>query len=209
MSESSGAQPPAGQPPYGSVPPTPPPPPGTPPPPPPVPPVPPVPGSANPYGQPFGQGQPYQQPYAQQPYTQQQYAQPQYAPPAPQPLSPSDERLYGMLAYLVAIIAGFVAPLVVFLIFKDRSDFVRRVSREALNLQITAAIVSIALMVIWLVGGFTLGVLIPPLGILLFVVGIIAAIAYGIAVLVFNIIGAMRANSGQVYKVPAILRLVK
>src|SRR3954452_12608250 len=79
-----------------------------------------------PYGAPqppYGAQQP---PYPGQPYPAQPYA-PGYQPP----LSPSEERTWGMLAHLAPFAGGFVGmpflgPLVVYLIYKDRSPFVRR-----------------------------------------------------------------------------------
>ena len=152
----------------------------------------------NPYGQPFAQ-QPYPPNYGQQPY----------GPPPRQPISESDERMYGMLAYLLSIIAGFISPLIFYLIFKERSDFIHRVSREALNLQITALIVNLAGTVVFFVSLFTVLLIAPPVAVLLWIALFVLVFAYGIAVLVFVIMGAIRANSGQVYKVPLILRLVK
>lgn len=173
----------------------------------------------NPYGQPISQpppsGQyPPQQPpqapgYPPLPPGQQVQGYPQYAPTPPQPLSPSDERMWGMLAYLFGILFGFLAPLIIFLVYKDRSHFVRETSREALNLQITGAIVSIAATFGIVVFGTIVTVVAPPIGILMFVIGFVILFAYLIALLVFEIIGAVRANSGVVYRVPYILRLVK
>ncbi len=133
------------------------------------------------------------------------------APPRypPAPLSPEDERLWGMLAYLLSILVGIWAPLIIYLVFKDRSAFVRDVSKESLNLHITALGISLAAM--FGIGGFAFIMLIafPPLAIMAFFLWIAVAVGYGVAVLIFNIIGAMKANSGFVYRVPCILRLVK
>ena len=64
-------------------------------------------------------------------------------------MSPSEERTTGMLAHGVALGAtvlsggflGFVAALVMYLIYRDRGPFVRRHSANALNIQIIAGIV--------------------------------------------------------------------
>lgn len=114
-----------------------------------------------------------------------------------------------MLAYLLSILVGFISPLIFYLIYKDRSDFVRRVSREALNLEITAAIVNVAVVFVLIVSGAVMGILFAPLAILIWILLFVFLFGYSIAVLVFVIIGAIRANAGEVYKVPFILRLVK
>jgi uncharacterized protein len=171
-----------------------------------------------PYGPPFTQ--PPSQPYPAPPPGNSGQAPPpigqprptgNYIPPTPgaQPLSVADERLWAMLAFLLSIIAGFLAPLVIYLVFRDRSQFVRAASREALNLQITAIIVGLGAMVGMGIVGLVAVVAFPPLGLIILLGWFLIAIGYSVAVLVFEIIGAMRANSGEVYRVPYILRLVK
>ncbi len=144
--------------------------------------------------------------------SQSPYGYPQYAPQPPQPpqpLSPADERMWGMLSYLLALLLGFLAPMIIFLVYKDRSRFVRETSREALNQQITAAIV----LIVATIGIFTVAsivtIVFPVAGILMFIIWLVLYIAYGVALVVFEIIGAVRANNGVVYRVPFILRLVK
>ena len=116
-----------------------------------------------PYGQapqpPYQQGsQPPYQPGGQPPFPQ--GGQPPYQPggygPPTSSVSASDERLWGLLAHLAWIAGSIVTiaplgPLVVFLIYKDRSPFVRHHAAEALNLWITVYIVmavSIPLMIL-------------------------------------------------------------
>lgn len=129
--------------------------------------------------------------------------------PIPAPLSQSDERLWGTLAFVLPIIVGFLGPLVVYLVYRERSQFVRATSRESLNLQITAAIVSVGAVFVLFVFGFIMTLALPPVGAIMFIAGFVVIIGYGIAVLIFEILGAMKANAGEVYRVPFILRLVK
>ncbi len=168
--------------------------------------------SQGPYGQPISQPPPAgQYPPQQQPLPpgQAPYGYPQYAPAPPQPLSPADERMWGMLSYLLGLLLGFLAPMIIFLVYKDRSRFVRETSREALNLHITAAIV----LIVATIGIFSVGTIVtivfPVAGILMFIIWLVLYIAYVVAVLVFEIVGAVRANNGVVYRIPFILRLVK
>ncbi len=130
---------------------------------------------------------------------------PAYVPPAgaagyggsgPTTMSPSDERLWGLLAHLSWIAGSIVGisplgPLVVFLVFKDRSPFLRRHALEALNFWITVYIglaISLALMLI--------------------VVGFLTFAVISIAALVLSIIAALAANKGEEYRYPFTLRLI-
>lgn len=115
----------------------------------------------------------------------------------PGQLSPQEERTWGMLAHLSAIVAAvvflaFLGPLLVMLIQGPKSPFVRRQAVEALNFQITtyvAAIVSAILIVVFI------GILLLPL--------------VGIAWLVLTILASVAANRGEDYRYPVNLRLVK
>ncbi|MFL6592503.1 MAG: DUF4870 domain-containing protein [Luteimonas sp.] len=115
-----------------------------------------------------------------------------------------------MFAHLSALAGGiitagwagsigcFIGPLVIWLMKKDTMPFVGDQAKEALNFNITVAIIFFALFVLTLV---TLGIgalLTVPLMILV-----------GIAWLVFTIIAAMKANNGERYRYPLTLRLVK
>src|SRR5450830_872713 len=100
-----------------------------------VPPVPPVPPPPAPQ---YGAGPEYGE------------AAPQYAAAPPAPLSDSDQRLWATLAHIGPIVIGFVAPLVIWLIYRERGHYVADQSKEALNFQITltiAATISAILMI--------------------------------------------------------------
>lgn len=118
------------------------------------------------------------------------------------------ERQWAMFAHLSAllglILTGhwfgwgcFLGPLIIWLVKKDSMPFVDDQAKEALNFNITVAIVFFALFVLTLI---TLG-----LGVLIAVpVGAIVGIAW----LVFTIIAAIRANEGVRYRYPYTLRLI-
>ena len=118
--------------------------------------------------------------------------------PPPQPsLSPDQERLWGMLAHLLSFVAaylflGFVAPLIVLLVFGPRSAFVRANAVESLNFNLT-----------WLLYGI-IGVILA-----LLLIGFLILIALGIAYLVLVIIASVRANNGEVYRYPLTIRFVR
>jgi len=112
-------------------------------------------------------------------------------------LSQQDERLWGMLAHLSALVAAFVAlsflgPLIVMLTQGTKSQFVRKQAVEALNFQITTyiAVIISALLILLLVGFILLPVV-------------------GIAWLAFTIIAGLKANNGEDYRYPVNIRLVK
>ena len=123
--------------------------------------------------------------------------------PLPTTLS-NDERLWGLIGHLSAFsafltgIGCIIGPLVVWLIKKDTMPFAADQAKEALNFNITAAIVCAGLWIIT-IGTFFIGALLTvPAGLLLFV-----------AWIVFTIIAAIKANEGVAYRYPFKLRLVK
>jgi uncharacterized protein len=111
---------------------------------------------------------------------------------AAQPLSPSDEKLWSTLTHIGGIFFSILAPLITFLVFKDRGAFVRHHTAQALNFQITLAIAAIVSSILMLVLiGF----------VLIFVVLIIG--------IVFPILAAVASNKGEWYRYPLTIPLVK
>ena len=122
----------------------------------------------------------------------------------------AEERQWAMFAHLSALIGGivtagwagslgcFIGPLVISMMKKDTMPFVDDQAKEALNFNISVAIVFFVLFVLTLV---TLGI-----GALLTVP---VMILVGIAWLALTIIAAMKANQGERYRYPLTLRLVK
>jgi uncharacterized protein len=118
------------------------------------------------------------------------------------PLSASDERTWAMVAHVGVFIAawlamGFLCPLIVLLVFRYRSDFVRRHAVESLNFQISLLIYT-AIAVVLILITFGLGVLII---VPLVVIGAVAA-------LVVIVLATMAASSGRDYRYPLTIRLV-
>src|SRR5438128_1055915 len=67
------------------------------------------------------------------------------APPSEPPLpSPdeltADDKQMGMLCHLLGIVAGFIGPLIIWLMKKDQSRFVDSQGKEALNFHLTLLI---------------------------------------------------------------------
>ena len=111
-------------------------------------------------------------------------------------ITPSEERTWAGAAHWSALIASlvvlaFLGPLLVLLVKGNDSPFVRRQAVESLNFQLTiliAAIVSFALLFV--------------------VVGVLLLPVVGVVWLVFTIIGAVKASSGEDYRYPFALRMV-
>jgi uncharacterized Tic20 family protein len=149
-----------------------------------------------------------QQGDSQQNYGQQNYAQqgdPQgYNPQGYGPRGPSDDHTWALLSYVLAFVASIIAPLVIYLVKMNESRFVRFHAAQALNMGITAFIESIGIFIV----GILLAVITHGFGILLM---LLAFVALGIAHLVYLILGAVRSNQGQLFRVPTIIcfRMVK
>jgi hypothetical protein len=150
-------------------------------------------GSQPGYGQP-GYGQPG---YGQQNYGQQ--GDPQgYNPQGYGPRGPSDDHTWALLSYVLAFVASIIAPLVIYLVKMNESRYVRFHAAQALNMGITAFIESIGIFIV----GILLAVITHGFGILLM---LLAFVALGIAHLVYLILGAVRSNQGQLFRVPTII----
>jgi uncharacterized Tic20 family protein len=136
-------------------------------------------------------------------------------PPSPSPEAPEggigpQERQWGMFAHLSALVGGFITtgwagsigcflgPLIIWLVKKDTMPFVDDQGKEALNFNITVAIVFFALTIFWIA---TLGI-----GLLVAIPGYIIV---GIYWLVMTIVAAIKANDGEAYRYPICLRLIK
>jgi hypothetical protein len=103
-----------------------------------------------------------------------------------------DARMWAMLCHLLGLFTCFIGPLIIWLIKKDEDPFIDNQGKEALNFQITVLIASI-------VSGL-LSVI---------CIGVFLAIAVGVVDLVFCIVASVKANSGQAYRYPVSIRLIK
>ena len=117
-------------------------------------------------------------------------------PPGQPPLSADQERLWGMLAHLLSFVAayialGFVAPLVVLLVFGPRSAYVRAQAVESLNFNLS-----------WLLYAIVAGILV------IIGIGLLILLALGIAYVVLVVIASVRANNGQLYRYPLTIRFM-
>jgi uncharacterized protein len=120
--------------------------------------------------------------------------------PSVQPTSlSSDERMWGMLCHLSALIAsgltgmGFLGPLICWLSKKDSSKFVDDQGKESLNFQLN--------MLIYLVIGVVIAF--ATCG-----VGVVLLIPLGIYAFIMPIIAGIKANSGERYRYPLTFRML-
>jgi len=171
-----------------------------------------------PYGQqtppPYGQQPPqqgygdpnatYQQSYGSQPppsgqqgYPPQQYGQPGYPQQQPYgaagqaPVSESDEKTWGIISHISIPFFWFVGPLIGYLMYKDRSPFLKQVTTEALNFSILYSIVQVAG---WVLSFITFG---------------LVNLAAFIVALIFCIMATMAASRHEFYKYPVNARFIK
>ncbi len=137
---------------------------------------------------------PQQPPWSgQPPYPPQQ-------PSGPVPLSPEDERTWAIVVHLAppALVLlsvgtlGFLTPLIVWLVFRDRSPFVSDQAKESLNFQITLFI------------GYVIGFLTIFIG-----VGFLLLPAIWVISIVFGILAALAVNRFEWYRYPINIRFIK
>ena len=104
-----------------------------------------------------------------------------------------DDKNVAMLAHLLAAFFGFLPPLILWLMHKDKAgkDFVCDQAKEALNFQITVILVFVSCLL-----------MIVLIGILLFWLVLAANF-------VLCIIAAIAASKGTAYRYPFALRLIK
>ena len=122
-----------------------------------------------------------------------------YGPGAAGPLRPEQERTLAIVSHIGSLVAawlalGLLCPLIVWLLYRDRSDYVRRHALESLNFQITLLVyLAVSVVIGILTFGLALFVLLPLLAV------------FG---LVFIIIATIAASNGQDYRYPLTLRFV-
>ena len=99
-----------------------------------------------------------------------------------------------MLTHLSGIILGFIVPLIIWLVNKDKSDkgWLNDQAKEALNFQIT-------LLIVYVVGTILTVILIGAL---------INLVAW-LTCIVLSIMAALKVNEGVAYRYPFALRLIK
>lgn len=103
-----------------------------------------------------------------------------------------DEKNIALLSHILTLVVGFIAPLVIYLVKKDESEFVKTHAKESLNFQISIFIYVIACV---------------PL--IFLIIGIFVVIAIGLAYLALVIVATIKASDGKTYRYPFTIRLIK
>lgn len=123
---------------------------------------------------------------------------------APSTLRISEERTAATITHLAGPISSFVSagwlaivgPLVAWFIYRDRSGYVRAQAAEAFNFQVSMWLSSV-------IGGLLcLTVILIPVGLIMIFAGLIGSI-------VFGILAALRTSSGQSFKYPFSIQILR
>jgi uncharacterized Tic20 family protein len=104
----------------------------------------------------------------------------------------SDDKTMAILSHILCIVAGFLAPLIIYLVKKDNSPFATAHAKESLNFQLTMLI---AIIIGWLTMFILIGFILVPL---LYILN-----------LVLVIVATIKANEGKFYKYPFSIKFIK
>ncbi|MEK8228580.1 DUF4870 domain-containing protein [Oerskovia sp. M15] len=107
-------------------------------------------------------------------------------------LSPADTRTWAGLAHLLGGLLGFLAPLIIWLVFRERSQVVDSEGKRALNFQIVVTLVLVAV-----------NIVLPDF------LSNLAWFAVYVTSVVFGVLNFQAANSGRPTRYPVDLRIVK
>ncbi|WP_449060228.1 DUF4870 domain-containing protein [Planomonospora algeriensis] len=113
----------------------------------------------------------------------------QYGSYGPRP--GTDDTTLAMVSHLLGLLTGFLGPLVMYLVKRDESPYVRDQAAEALNFQLT---LMVAYVVAWVLVFAFIGILLLPL--------------IWIGSVVFMVLAAVSANRGESYRYPMSIRFV-
>ncbi len=128
---------------------------------------------------------------------------PPAAPAAAAPLSEAEDKQWASFAHFGNILS-FVAPLIIWLIFKDRGAKSNVEGKEALNWGINVAGLLVANSILGLIFGF-----IPVVGLIWVFLGPLIWIAVVVLNVIFSIMGGIKVNGGGSYRYPVNIRWIK
>jgi len=110
----------------------------------------------------------------------------------PQTQPTSDERTMAILSHVLCIIGSFIAPLIIYLLKKDESPYIKEHALESLNFQIT-------MIILYIISGILIIIL----------VGVLLIWALSIINLILIIIATIKASEDKLYRYPFNFRLIK
>ncbi|WP_210428997.1 DUF4870 domain-containing protein [Nocardioides eburneiflavus] len=129
---------------------------------------------------------------------------------APPSMSPQDERTWGAVSHAGAVVAmvcsagflGFLASIVVFVMYKDRGPFVRSHAANSINVQISMFIWLVVAAVLYVIlGVITIGIGFVVFWPVFFVPPVVAGI--------LHVVGAVKAYNGEWWNPPLTPQLVR
>jgi uncharacterized Tic20 family protein len=116
--------------------------------------------------------------------------QPNFTNGGHQPSGPtSDEKTLALLAHVLTFVAPILAPLIIFLVKKDESEYVAYHAKESLNFQISIAIYIIALVIT--------------------LIGILLVWIVAIAAFILVLVATINAADGKFYRYPFCIRFIQ
>ncbi|MBE1534835.1 DUF4870 domain-containing protein [Actinomadura algeriensis] len=155
------------------------------------------------YGRPYGPPPPGgPPPYGPPPHGPPPYGRPPYGVPPHGPSgSGGDEPMWAMFCYLGSLLVGFVAPLVIYFVKKRESRFVRHHAAQALNYALTLLIHIVGILLVTVVPMIITEnpVFLIPL--------VLMYLEVLISPLVVLIIGAVKSNKGEYFRIPVFFCL--
>lgn len=104
----------------------------------------------------------------------------------------SDDKTMAILSHVLCIVAGFIPPLVIYLVKKDSSPYATAHAKESLNFQLTMIIAYIISFILMFV-----------------LIGILLMVLLSIANLVLVIIATIKASENKFYKYPFSIKFIR
>jgi uncharacterized Tic20 family protein len=103
----------------------------------------------------------------------------------------SDEKILAILSHILCVVVGlgFIPPLIIYLLKKDESAYVKAHALESLNFQITLLLICIILFIT--------------------IIGWLLLWAVGIINLILVIVATIKASENKMYRYPINFRLIK
>lgn len=103
----------------------------------------------------------------------------------------SEEKTMAILSHILCVVAGFLAPLIIYLVKKD-SPYVQAHAKESLNFQLT-------MLIAWVISFILIFI----------IIGAFLMFLLGIANLVLVVIATIRASENKMYRYPFSIKFVK
>ena len=103
-----------------------------------------------------------------------------------------NEKTMGMLMWLLSLVTGFIAALVIWIMKKDESEYLNQQGKNYLNYAISYTIYGIASLVLTVV-----------------FIGYLTLFVVGIAGFVYTILAILAMNKGEDFVVPFTIEIIK